>query len=366
MKKIEKILSRDMTAIDMRAWEIGLLGGLKRWLGWSYSDLIFYFHDKYSDVILLREEHYGKFLNFVLKKIKQDANWFPAEYQKFVSLTREFFSFFSGARKKLSKKISRGEIVDIYQTYCGYMAKHFGPFVVMKWLPIWLEDKPALNKSFSREVKLAVKARQISEKTLPQGRELCALIMEAVAAKLSSVKSLTDFITEKEFLAFLEKGEKPDVKELKKRKAGFICSRRGVFLTGGRPAKAQRILAKSGYSYDFSSLEKIQDFKGQAAFRGLARGRVRLIMIKKEIGDIRKGEILVTSMTTPEYLPAMKKSAAFITDEGGVTCHAAIIAREMKKPCVIGTKIATKVLKTGDLVEVDAINGIIKKLDSFK
>ena len=65
-------------------------------------------------------------------------------------------------------------------------------------------------------------------------------------------------------------------------------------------------------------------------------------------------------MTTPDLLPAMERATAFITDEGGITCHAAIVAREMKKPCIIGTKTATKILKNGDLIEVDAVNGIVK------
>jgi pyruvate,water dikinase len=78
---------------------------------------------------------------------------------------------------------------------------------------------------------------------------------------------------------------------------------------------------------------------------------------------MKKGDILVTSMTTPDYVPAMEKALAFVTDEGGLSCHAAIVAREMKKPCIIGTKIATKVLKDNDLVEVDANKGIIKKLN---
>jgi pyruvate,water dikinase len=67
-------------------------------------------------------------------------------------------------------------------------------------------------------------------------------------------------------------------------------------------------------------------------------------------------------MTQPEFLPAMKKAVAIITDEGGLTCHAAIVARELKRPCIIGTKNATKILRDGDYVEVDANNGIIKIL----
>ncbi len=102
--------------------------------------------------------------------------------------------------------------------------------------------------------------------------------------------------------------------------------------------------------------------KGKTAYPGLVRGKVRLITLKDDLNTIRDGEILVTNMTTPEFVPALKKVAAFITDEGGITSHAAITAREMKKPCIIGTKNATKKLKDGDEVEVDANNGIIRIL----
>ena len=99
---------------------------------------------------------------------------------------------------------------------------------------------------------------------------------------------------------------------------------------------------------------------GKSAYKGIVSGRVRIIRFIKDTKKFRKGEILVTSMTDPRYLSTMKKASAFITDEGGVLCHAAIIAREMQKPCIIGTKIATQVLRDGDLVEVDADRGIVK------
>lgn len=69
---------------------------------------------------------------------------------------------------------------------------------------------------------------------------------------------------------------------------------------------------------------------------------------------------MVCVMTLPDYVSAMKLAKAIITDEGGITCHAAIISRELGIPCIVGTKIATKILKDGDLVEVDADRGIIK------
>ena len=108
--------------------------------------------------------------------------------------------------------------------------------------------------------------------------------------------------------------------------------------------------------------ENLKELTGEVAMTGKVTGKVRILKQKSEIPLLQDGEILVTAMTTPDYLPAMNKAAAFITDEGGVTCHAAIVAREIGKPCIIGTKIATKVLKDGDIVEVDADTGIVKIL----
>jgi phosphohistidine swiveling domain-containing protein len=106
----------------------------------------------------------------------------------------------------------------------------------------------------------------------------------------------------------------------------------------------------------------IGEIAGMSACPGTVMARVRLLKSVDEIGEMRAGEALVTGMTTPEFVPAMRKAAAIITDEGGVLCHAAIVSRELGVPCVVGTKIATKVLKTGDLVEVRANHGIVKIL----
>ena len=78
------------------------------------------------------------------------------------------------------------------------------------------------------------------------------------------------------------------------------------------------------------------------------------------MAKMREEDILVSISTQPDLVPAMKKAAAFVTDQGGVTSHAAIVAREMRKPCVIATKIATKALHDGDIVEVDADKGLVK------
>jgi len=105
-----------------------------------------------------------------------------------------------------------------------------------------------------------------------------------------------------------------------------------------------------------------QEVKGRAAYLGLVRGPAKIILTSADLSKLDKGDILITSMTTPNMVPAMGKAAAFVTDEGGITCHAAIVAREMKKPCITGTKIATRTFKDGDMVEVDANKGIVRKV----
>ncbi len=112
-------------------------------------------------------------------------------------------------------------------------------------------------------------------------------------------------------------------------------------------------------SEDYS---QIKEFKGLCASSGIARGRVKIVKSATEVSKVEKGDILVAVMTRPDYVAGMKKAAAIVTEEGGVTCHAAIVSRELKIPCVIGTKIATKALKDGQMVEVDATNGIVRKI----
>ena len=108
--------------------------------------------------------------------------------------------------------------------------------------------------------------------------------------------------------------------------------------------------------------KNITQLKGQIAYKGIVQGRVKLLMSFKEVDKVKKGDIIVSSMTMLDVLPAMERAAAIVTDEGGVLCHAAIISRELKKPCIVGTKIATQVFKDGDMVEVDANKGVVKKL----
>ncbi len=108
------------------------------------------------------------------------------------------------------------------------------------------------------------------------------------------------------------------------------------------------------------------EIKGTGVSLGMVTGKVMVLKSFRDLNKMKKGNILVATMTRPEHIIALRKAKAIVTDEGGITCHAAIVSREFNIPCIIGTKIATKVLKDGDLVEVDANKGVVKIIKKAK
>ena len=108
--------------------------------------------------------------------------------------------------------------------------------------------------------------------------------------------------------------------------------------------------------------ESVKTLNGLIAYPGKAAGTARIILTPKDMAKMNANDILISSSTNPDLLSAMKKAAAFVTDLGGIICHAAIISRELRTPCIVGTRLATKVIKDGDRVEVDADKGIVRIL----
>ncbi|MBI2444809.1 hypothetical protein HYV43_00270 [Candidatus Micrarchaeota archaeon] len=109
------------------------------------------------------------------------------------------------------------------------------------------------------------------------------------------------------------------------------------------------------------NLGVLRELKGFCANPGTAQGHACIIRTPEDLPKMKEGDVLVSPMTTPELVPAIKRASAIVTDTGGITCHAAIVSRELNKPCLIGTHHATRVFKDGDLLEVDAAAGWVRK-----
>lgn len=142
------------------------------------------------------------------------------------------------------------------------------------------------------------------------------------------------------------------LKRIEKRRKSFICEH----------VDGKMTMVEGGEIEKDSEESETNELKGQIVCKGIVKGIARVLQSAKEINKVQEGDILITAMTTPDFLPAMEKAAAFVTDEGGLTCHAAIVSREMRKPCIVGTLKATKAFKDGDFIEVDANKGVVRKI----
>lgn len=124
------------------------------------------------------------------------------------------------------------------------------------------------------------------------------------------------------------------------------------FLTGEEAAGVLSMIGNLGEG-------KPAQLRGRVANGGRYVGPARVVIDASQIAKVKKGDVLVAPMTTVNFVPAMKKAGAIITDIGGITSHAAIVSRELSIPCVVGTKVATQVLKDEDEIEVDADKGVV-------
>jgi len=196
------------------------------------------------------------------------------------------------------------------------------------------------------------------------------ILISKVIYNLSKKRKLslqdTFYYTYDELLS-LFKGKKVAKEIISNRKKGCILIIKNNTLNIVTGNEFKRIWEKITYQFRLKDKNIII---GSSAYSGKVKGKVKVVFWKTNMSRVlstfKKGEILVTASTTPEMVLICKKSAAIITDEGGMASHAAIVSRELKIPCIVGTKVATQVLKTGDVVEVDATRGVVRLLSTNK
>jgi len=183
-------------------------------------------------------------------------------------------------------------------------------------------------------------------------------VAEFLAKQLDIPMDFIDALRMEEFEKALTERKLPVSKEhLEERMRGSVFVRRGG---------AWRLYTGDRYKQWKQKVQGMprrrKSVSGNVAHPGKVRGKVTMHLSWIGTTDMKKGDVLVCGMTNPQMIPFIKKASAIITDEGGITCHAAIIAREMKKPCIVGTKIATQVFHNGDSVLVDANEGVVRLL----
>jgi phosphoenolpyruvate synthase/pyruvate phosphate dikinase len=354
--KWEKIVTREIPLLYVFYVNFGYVN-LEKAVGLSFFNNILVNNngiiERYSDPQELKRI-YKQLVNLFKEKREEKffkkANELDGEIGKIIRMTDE---------ANLCK-FSQKKLLEIFLNFDRKLRRYWIDYLAVFFSGPALENAKysIFLKKYNQEIenlKGAYSARiQVEKIFFPK-------FLGEVEARAKINFSLLLFAFPGEIIDFL-KGKKlfnkTKLEERKRYYVWFTKNGKGGYFTGDKAREVEnRELTKK--SEDYSSVSII---RGVTASPGKAKGNVKVVLGVKDSSKIKLGDILVTSMTNPKYIPAMRRAAAFVTDEGGLTCHAAILSRELNKPCVIGTKIATKVLKDGDLVEVDANKGIVKKL----
>lgn len=223
-------------------------------------------------------------------------------------------------------------------------------YAVLRWQEIKWLMRVYLNRTFvGRDSIEFVLYRELKKRTKLKWKQLDRMFME-------------------EFLKALD-GQKINLTEINQRVGPYVGYKENgevKFIFGDDAQSLIDEIHQKTEGYH----EKPKELNGKTACLGYAKGIANVFLgfgssseFSKKIKTMKKGQILVAESTGPEFMPAIYKALAIVTNEGGITSHAAIVSRELKIPCIVGTKFATQVIKTGDLIEVNADKGIVRILN---
>ncbi len=284
---------------------------------------------------------FGRFLAEEVRKTPGLISQWCGEVKEKTDVFMEFM------RNKKGKQLSPDDFFDFKNLFYAYVPPYVAVKQVLNFLPA--EKTKELLPLFDEN-------RLYTEHLWTEVEQLVVQYSKQVAEKTGYADHLIRCMTKEELGTYMQSGNLPkkEILEARFQQAAQLFEHGTGQTVAGDDVSAieQQLLG---------SLDAAQ-VKGQCAYPGIVTGRVKIIFDPTKAEHFEKGDILVTGMTRPEYVPLMEKAAAIVTDAGGLLCHAAVVAREMKKPTIIGTEKATKVLKENDLVEIDAGKGYVRKI----
>lgn len=321
-------VKRDLNLLSVQAWKRGFTVYTEKYLGWKYPVYIYF--DGEKACFYHRLEDFTYFKQVITPKLEQEDALFNSLNSLFQENVRKLQLALTGL--SLSSLEAIAELIsEVYSFYIYVVSDTF------------VEARPA-----------AWQSRLLSEGILYEADAAMEKLLGDSLGNVSKDPALAHVMSQQE-VELLLTGKQLDTSILKERLSGYILWD-DTILTG---KNFRDFCIEQGLTNpeDELALKNKGWVQGQTAYPGQVSGRVVIVREKADISRLQEGDILVAVMTSVHHLPAMKKAAAIITDEGGVTCHAAIVARELKKPCLTGCKTATKVFKDGDLVKVDTSAG---------
>lgn len=342
----------------------------KKQFQWHFTDAIYLWDGQKTTAYRDKDEQRRGIFELVISKMKNDKFFITDLNNKVLEEVKEIEIFFNELVAEDFDDFSKDKIGSKFDEYVSKMATIGPKLLIVQFFPMQFGGGNDLKNKFKEEIDLCIETRGKWEKFVGPTADKLAIKFGTAALKKTAIEEkLARFLTIREARTlFHGKISKSEENNLNKR----LRTRVKYYLLGGGeiwsiPLKSY--LEERGWELEAQIANDIKkEIKGSTCFKTTAhiKGRVVVVQNKREIGKVNEGDILVTPAVVPEYSPIYNKLLAIITDEGGITSHAAIVARELQIPCIIGTKIATQVLHDGDWVEVDADAGVVRILERIE
>jgi len=318
---------------------------LNRILGKGFDTTLFV-HKKGTVSFFVKKDELDKLGEFLAKKVQDDKEGAV----KLLNKLKENTDIIMDMMDKLGGKIIT---LEEYSKFMEVFERHLAYHVFMKKTVDYLPAE-LLNEMLPRFKEARLYSEAVYSRTEKVFRDLAIVISK----KENIEPELLTCLTQDEIEKYISGQVLPKEKALEERynSCVLLCEKDKIqILTGEAAINLEKEIQKDKFN------ETV--VKGNSVYPGLVSGRCRIIMDPFAEVEFEQGDILVTGMTRPEFVRFYDKAAAIVTDVGGRLCHAALIAMEMGKPCIVGTEKATKMFKDGDMIQVNATKGIIRKLE---
>lgn len=356
--KFEKVMSREVPLVLVEAWSKCFTEHLPRIFGFSWPAPIFIYRHGTVESWRPVKHFYG----VLPKRVSQWAKS-QAHIKQLLALFKDYHAC-SAAIKRMNRR--RIDSITFCQAINGISAatslfmRGCTGLIPAYWCVEWnaIAKSKKQPQMFSPAILRAANKLRKDDTLMDDTAEVVDKYLKRIAYLKHWQSGMAYCMMQAELTCGAHEDAKLRLNAIQNRAAGYMYARDRLYSIGQMPA----VLKKFGYVLEEKKINNTAMVSGMIANKGRVSGRVAVVFARADMRKVRAGDVIVAPMTTPWYLPIMKKASAFVTDEGGIISHAAIIAREMNKPCIVGTKIATEVLKDGDLVEVDADKGIVKKI----
>jgi len=339
------------------------------------ENTIFYisiYHEAYGPLLLkgtgfyfqhqlcLHDGRIGRYYKSKKEREKASAYFLELVKQKNPKIQQlyEQCKIYLKKEKELIKKFSKINNETIVKDYGKIISE-------CKYIFMYLTNVPLLILSAlegkESEFQITIDLFQEFRKTSRIGfHELVLEKIWKAAKEYGRWKNYIDFsyFTTTELGNMFKNKEYPSKEEIEKRKKG--CAFYKSF------DKTQIFFYENNFStkirINLQDLKNLNEVKGISAYKGCVKGRVCIINRMNDMKKFQEGDVIISINSNPSLMPVLSKCKGIVTNEGGLICHAAVIARELNIPCIIGTKVATRIFHDGDMVEVNADKGIIKKI----